>query len=74
MAIKGTGTSNDERICILDGVDLASPTTLGEQTPLFDPEMRSFITWYYLMKKWSNDYYMLLKGGCGNVLYTLKML
>jgi hypothetical protein len=24
------------------------------------------------MNKWSNDYCKLLKGGCGNVLYTLK--
>jgi hypothetical protein len=37
MATKRTGTNNDERICILDGVDLASLAALGEQIPFFDP-------------------------------------
>jgi hypothetical protein len=70
MATKGTG--NGKRICILDGVDLEGPTTSSGQILFFDPEMQSLVTWYCPMNKWSNDYWRLLKGGCGNVLYTLK--
>jgi len=40
MATEGTGTGNDERTYILDGVDLAGPAALGEQIPLSDPEMQ----------------------------------
>jgi hypothetical protein len=72
MATKRIGTGNGEKIYILDGVDLEGPTTSSGQILLFDLEMQSLITWYCPMNKWSNDYCKLLKGGCGNVLYTLK--
>jgi hypothetical protein len=39
MATEGIGTGNDERTCILDGVDFVGLVALGEQIPLFDPEM-----------------------------------
>jgi hypothetical protein len=37
MATKRTSINNDERTCILDGVDLVGLADLGEQIPLFDP-------------------------------------
>ncbi len=72
MATEGTGIGNDERTCIPHGVDLAGPAASGEQIPLSDPEMQSLIAWYCPMKKWSKDCCRLLKGGCGNIFYTLK--
>jgi hypothetical protein len=68
MATEGTGTGNDERTCILDGVDLAGPADSGEQIPLSDPEMQSRLVL-------SNEEVVqprLLKVGCGNIFYTLK--
>lgn len=70
MANKGTSIGNDERIYILDSVDLAGPIPSSEQIPLCDLKMQSLMTWYCLVKKWSNNYCRLLKGGCRNILYT----
>ncbi len=62
MANTGIGIGNDERICILNNVDLAGHIPSNEQIPLCDLKMQSFTSWYCLMKKWSNDYCRLLKG------------